>query len=315
MRILIATLAGLVPLSAAVNYSYDAAGRLITVSYGGGATISYTYDKAGNVLSRSVQSASGPSIISVAVANGGIDIAQNTWIVIKGVNLVPASTPASGIIWSDAPDFANGKLPTQLGGVSVTVNGNPAFIYFYCSAATSTVCSSDQINALTPLDATLGPVQIVVTSGKTTSPSFTSNMKAIAPALLLFNAAGYTAATHVNGSLLGPENLFPGLSAPAAPNETIAVYGVGFGLPGTAIVNGSSTQSGTLPSNPTCQLGGLTAPVSFAGLVSPGLYQLNLTVPTSAKNGDNLLSCSYNSSATLSGALIKANTYLSHPVL
>jgi len=292
------------PLSAAVTYSYDAAGRLVSVTYSNGSTISYLYDKAGNILSRSLSAASGALINSVTVANGGADIAQNTWIVIKGTNLVPSNTPASGVIWSNAPDFAQGKLPIQLGGVSVMVNGKSAFIYFYCSAVTSTVCTTDQINVLTPLDSTLGPVQIVVTSGSTSSPPFTSNMKAIAPAFLLFNAAGYTAATHANGSLLGPTSLYPGLSTPAAPNEVIVAYGVGFGLPTTAIVNGSSTQSGPLPTNPVCQIGGNNAAVSFAGLISPGLYQINLTVPASAKNGDNALSCSYSGSTTPSGALI-----------
>src|SRR5579862_744004 len=267
----------LLPLSAGVSYTYDAAGRLVTVSYSNGSSISYTYDKAGNVLSRSTQGpASGPVISSVAVANGGPDFAQNTWIAIKGVNLVPASTPASGVIWSDAPDCAEGKLPVQLDGISVTVNGNPAFIYFYCSAATSTVCASDQINVLTPLDNTIGPVQIVVNNGGSFSQSFTANMKAIAPAFLLFNAAGYVVATHLDGSLLGPASLYPGLSTPAAANEAIVVYGVGFGLPGSALVNGSSTQSGMLPTTPVCQIGGNSAPVSFSGLIGPGLYQFNM---------------------------------------
>ncbi len=301
----IAVVVGLcLPLSAAVTYSYDAAGRLVSVTYSNGSTISYMYDKAGNILSRSLSAASGALINSVTVANGGTNIAQNTWIVIKGANLVPSNTPASGVIWSTAPDFAQGKMPTQLGGVSATVNGKPAFVYFYCSAVTSTVCASDQINVLTPLDNTLGPVQIVVNSGSTSSPPFTSNMKAIAPAFLLFNAAGYTAATHANGSLLGPTSLYPGLSTPAAPNEVIVAYGVGFGLPTAAIVNGSSTQSGPLPTNPVCQVGGNNAAVSFAGVISPGLYQINLTVPASAKNGDNALSCTYNGSTTPPGALI-----------
>lgn len=72
-------------------------------------------------------------ISSVTAAWGGYAIAQNTFIEIKGTNLVPADTPASGVIWSTAPDFAQGRMPTTLGGISVTVNGKPAFIYFYCS--------------------------------------------------------------------------------------------------------------------------------------------------------------------------------------
>jgi YD repeat-containing protein len=37
-----------------VNYTYDAAGRLVTAQYSSGITIQYTYDKAGNLLQRSV---------------------------------------------------------------------------------------------------------------------------------------------------------------------------------------------------------------------------------------------------------------------
>ena len=44
--------------------------------------------------------------------------------------------------WSNAPEFASGRMPTQLAGVSVTVNGRPAYVYFVSPA---------QINVLTPL--------------------------------------------------------------------------------------------------------------------------------------------------------------------
>jgi YD repeat-containing protein len=40
------------------TYSYDAAGRLIAVDYGGGVVVRYTYDKNGNILS---QNAGGKS--------------------------------------------------------------------------------------------------------------------------------------------------------------------------------------------------------------------------------------------------------------
>jgi uncharacterized protein (TIGR03437 family) len=60
-------------------------------------------------------------------------IAQNDWIEIKGSNLVPANTPAGGVVWSNAPDFAQGRMPTEINGVSVTVNGRPAYVYFFCS--------------------------------------------------------------------------------------------------------------------------------------------------------------------------------------
>jgi hypothetical protein len=39
----------------------------------------------------------------------------------------------------------------------------------------------------------------------------------------------YVAATHVNGALIGPTTLFPNASTPAAPGETVVLYGNGFG--------------------------------------------------------------------------------------
>jgi uncharacterized protein (TIGR03437 family) len=223
--------------------------------------------------------------------------------VIKGVNLVPVITPAIGAIWSSAPSFASGLMPTQLNGVSVSVNNKPAFVYFYCSAATDPSCFQDQLNVLTPLDSTVGSVSVVVTSGATSSPPFIVSMQAVAPSFLLFSG-GYIAATHAAGSLVGPTNLYPGFSTPAKPGEPIVLYAVGFGLPSTALVNGSATQFGSLPVLPVCQLGGNPAALAFAGLISPGLYQLNLTVPAAAVNGDNPVSCTYNGSTTPAGDLV-----------
>ena len=244
------------------------------------------------------------AIASVTTADGGPAIAQNTFIVIKGTHLVPATTPAAGVIWNTAPSFASGQMPTDLSGVSVTVDNKPAFVYFYCSAATDPACSEDQLNILTPLDNTTGPVPVVVTSGTTPSPAFNVKMQAVAPAFLLFGATEYVAATHANNALVGPTTLYPGASTPAHPGEEIVVYAVGFGLPSTALVNGSAAQSGALPVNPVCTVGGDAAAVVFAGLIAPGLYQLNLTIPAGAANGDNPISCTYGGANTPAGDLI-----------
>jgi len=61
-------------------------------------------------------------------------------------------------------DFFNNQLPTQLSGVSVTVNGKSAFV-FYISPA--------QIIILTPPDALSGPVEVQVTNDGQTSAAFT----------------------------------------------------------------------------------------------------------------------------------------------
>jgi predicted transporter len=62
---------------------------------------------------------------------------------------------------------------------------------------------------------------------------------------------------------------------------------------GAPLVEGSSTQSGSLPSTPVCFLGGTQVTVA-AALVSPGLYILNITIPNNAVAGDNLFDCIYN---------------------
>jgi uncharacterized protein (TIGR03437 family) len=249
------------------------------------------------------------AIGSVNTAGAGPEIAQNTWIEIKGSNLVPATTPADGVIWSTAPSFASGRLPTQLEGISVTINGKPAYVYFYCSAATSPVCTRDQINVLTPLDDTLGPVSLVVTSavrgGTASTKPFVATMKAVVPSFLRFNPGSYVVATHTDNALLGPTTLYPGLSTPARPGEVVVLYGVGFGLPTATLTAGSSTQSGTLPTLPQCSVGAiLTDPLAFAGLISPGLYQFNLTVPEVSANGDKQILCTYNGVQTPVGGLI-----------
>jgi uncharacterized protein (TIGR03437 family) len=63
-------------------------------------------------------------------------------------------------------------------------------------------------------------------------------------------------------------------------------------------VQGSSTQSGSLPFSPACFLNGDSANVA-AALVSPGLYQLNVSIPSAARAGDNLFYCTTPNSWTL----------------
>ena len=295
-------------LSAAVNYSYDAAGRLTRIDYGAAGSINYTYDKSGNLLSRTVSAgaATGGTItkVNTAFVDPSQGIAQNSWTEIHGTNLVPATTPASGVVWSAAPEFAQGRMPAQVGGVSVTVNGKSAYIYFFCSAATNPACADDQINVLTPLDETTGNVAVVVTSANGTTAPFNANMTAQVPSLFRFDTSGHVVATHINYSLLGPASLYPGLSTPAKPGEQIVLFGTAFGLPSTPISAGSSSQSGSLPALPVCKIGNDPAAVAFAGLVGPGLMQLNVTVPLTAASADDGISCTYGGSSTQPGNVV-----------
>ncbi len=314
MNRIVLTLIAAQIMFAAVNYSYDTAGRLVKIDYGSAGSIAYTYDKGGNLLSRTVSggSATGGTITSAATAFAPVSagIAQNTWLAIKGTNLVPANTPAEGVIWSAAPEFLQGKMPTELGGIGVTINGKSGFIYFFCSAVTSTICAADQINVLSPLDSTLGDVQVVVTNGASSTLPFTATMHAIVPVLFEFDAT-HVVATHLNGLLIGPTTLFPGTpppATPAAPSEQVVVYGSGFGLPNGTLTAGSSSQGGSLATLPVCTIGtdpsNNAASLAFAGLVEPGLIQMNINVPKGATTGDQPIICTYGGATTPSNNVI-----------
>jgi len=281
----------------------------------GTATLTMTPSNSGTTISGSgsvtVPAPGGPVITSVTTAFGPGVMAQNTWLQINGNNLVPATTPAGGVDWSKAPDFASGKMPTTLNGVSVKVNNKPAYMYFFCSAATASICPSDQINVLAPLDTNLGAVTVVVTSPTGTSAPYRLRMQTNSPSFLLFDVHGDIIARHLDAtySLLGPTSLLPGLTTPAKSGETIWLAGIGFGLPTTTLVDGSSTQLGPLPVKPICFIGLNQATVVDASVVGPGLYILTVTVPNGTPSGDNLVTCTYQgnalfNSSTPSGGVI-----------
>jgi uncharacterized protein (TIGR03437 family) len=233
-----------------------------------------------------------PAITLVANAEGGVaTIAPNTWVEIKGSNLGPAGDIRT---W-ETPDFVGGQLPTSLDGLSVTVNGVPAYVYYI---------SPTQVNVLTPPNALSGSVPVQVSDNGVISANFMVQAQAEAPSFFVFGGGPYIAATHVNGSYLGPTSLYTGLTTPAQPGETIVMYANGFGPTSAAVVSGSETQSGTLSPLPAITIGGVAATVTFAGLVAPGEFQFNVVVPASLGNGDQAVVATYNGLTTQAGTLI-----------
>jgi len=125
-----------------------------------------------------------------------------------------------------------------------------------------------------------------------------------APSLFVFNGGPYVAAEHVDYSFVGPPTLYPGLTTPAKPGETVSIYANGFGTTSAAIIAGSETQGGSLPSNPIVAIGGQPALVTYAGLVGPGEYLINVVVPSTLADGDHPLTMLYGGVQTQSGVMI-----------
>ncbi len=238
----------------------------------------------------------GPGLnASNPVVNGASfqpGIAENTFITIKGSSL--SSTTR---IWG-ASDFVNNALPTKLDGVSVTVDGKPAYVYYI---------SPGQINALTPADFTLGPVQVTTSNQGLTSASVSATMQTTSPAFFI-SGGNYAAALHPNSSIVvGPTTLFPNNSTPAQPGETIELFATGFGTGVTTIPDGQIVTTPINVTGVTASVGGAPATVSFAGLVGAGVYQINVVIPTSTANGDAQITATIGSQTTPSGVLVSVH--------
>jgi uncharacterized protein (TIGR03437 family) len=113
----------------------------------------------------------------------------------------------------------------------------------------------------------------------------TADVDPLAPAFFTIgtNAASgnvYIAAEHSNGTLIGPAATITG-ATPAEPGETIVLFATGFG---PTLASGE-----VLAVTPTIAIDGIAADVTFAGLVGPGLYQLNVVAPSTVTLGQDVL--------------------------
>ncbi len=209
------------------------------------------------------------AITNAAQAAGGI--APNTLVTIKGTNLAATKRSAA------AADIVNRVLPTSLDGVTVTVNGQPAFI---------TYISPVQINLVTPVELpTSGSVTVEVSNNSLTSATLNASPRPLAPALFLNGV--FAAALHANGTVVGPTTLVPNNSTPAAAGETIVMFGTGFGLTAPAAVSGGVISTPTpLLSTPAILFDNVPGRVVFAGLIAPGVFQFNVVVPSGLGEGN-----------------------------
>jgi uncharacterized protein (TIGR03118 family) len=239
-------------------------------SGGEGAAIYFTAGIAGggalhtHGLFGSLQAA--PLILPNGIVNGAsfqLGIAPYTFVSIMGTNL--SATTRS---WGDS-DFVNGRLPASLDGVSVTVDGMPAYPAYI---------SPRQLNVLMPTRLISGQVQVM--SNGLASSVTPAQVTTVAPAFFLFGTSGYAAATHADGTPVGNVTLFPNSSKPAKSSETIMFYGTGFGPTTPTVADGTLVTSALPLSLPvSITVGGLTAQTLFAGLSATGLYQFNVVIP------------------------------------
>lgn len=249
-----------------------------------------------------------PTIASVesASAYGGYPYyASGSWLEIKGTNLAdPADPRLTAAVnpgqWT-INDFTNtGNAPTVLDGISVDINGKPAYVWYL---------SPTQINVQAPEDSATGGLAISVTNCHGQSDWATLARQALAPGFLAppnyaANGTQYMVATFVSDPTTYVLNTATGgsfglLSRPAKPGEQIIAYGVGFGDVSPPIPPGVIVQQSNTLNNPvTISFGNTRADVTYQGLAGNfvGLYEFYITVPTGLANGDYRINVTQNGS-------------------
>lgn len=238
------------------------------------------------VLPKSTATTGIPVISSVEGSAGATASIQScSWVTIRGSNF----GAAAGTDWTKSISSDN-VYPTTLSGVTVMIDGKPAPISFV---------NDNQINAIAPQDTAIGNVQVVVSNAAGSSAAKTVQMTAAAPGFFMVDSrhvAGVVLDSAGASTLLAPAGSISGAtSRPAKAGETVALFGSGFGRTQSAI-DPNLAQNFAVPiahttgdfrsAQAALTIGGQPATISFIGMVSPGLYQINASVPEGLGSGD-----------------------------
>ncbi len=217
-----------------------------------------------------------PPVIT-SVVNGASfrpGVVANSWVTIQGTGLAPKTDD-----WTNS--IVNGALPTSVDGVSVTMGGKPAYVYFL---------SSGQLNVLAP-DLPAGPISVTVTTPVGTSANFAATASVYDPAFFVW-PGNQVVATRTDYSFAVKPGTFAGATTVAAkPGDVIILWATGFGPTTPAAPGGvgvPSDQTYATATLPSISIGNIPAAVAGAALASgsAGLYQIAITVPGSLTDGD-----------------------------
>jgi uncharacterized protein (TIGR03437 family) len=261
-----------------------------TVAPNGGPSLrTFTILVLGFGPSLSISQAAGPvnGAAQPAILPAGVvpifstvnDIQPGSWGSIYGSNLGQTA------VW-------NGDFPTELGGVSVSIDGKLAYLWYV---------SKGQINFQAPDDTNFGtPLDVVVTTSAGSATSTVVEEPAVSSFSLLDSkhVAGIIPRPDGTGAygtgagsydILGPTGTSLGYKTVAAKaGDVVEIFGVGFGPTNPAVPAGQVFSGPAAPvvTPINVKIGGISVSPGFAGLVEAGLYQINVTIPEGAGTGD-----------------------------
>ncbi len=229
------------------------------------------------------------SISNNASFNGG-SVAPGELIAIFGTNLGPDTSQGLQVV--------NGNVTTNLGGVQVLFDGNPAPMV---------VAYSGQLSAIVPFEVKVdSTTAIQIVFGGVASAPVMMPTTAAAPAIFTADSSGKG-----QGAILNQDYSYNSSSNPAAAGSAVLLYLTGAGsmtpapVDGSVNPNSSSLAQTTLPV--TAQIGGVPASVlysgSAAGIVT-GVVQVNLEVPNGLSTGSQPVTVRVGGVATPAGVTV-----------
>jgi uncharacterized protein (TIGR03437 family) len=202
--------------------------------------------------------------------------------------------------WSNS--IVNGALPTSLDGVSVSMGGKPAYIYYI---------SPGQLNVLAP-DVPAGPITVTVTTSGGTSAAFATTASVYGPAF--FDWPGnQVVATRTDYSYAVKAGTFAGATTVAAkPGDVVVLWATGFGPTNPAAPTGVAVPSDTAyatSSLPSITIDNMSVVVYGAALApgSVGLYQIAIQVPPSLADGDWPIQASIDGVSSPTGTILSVH--------
>jgi uncharacterized protein (TIGR03437 family) len=234
--------------------------------------------------------------------------------VIGAATYLPKAAPGAyvsivGAGFTDQPatdwtsSITGSALPFTVGGISVNVNGQPAYVEYV---------SATQVNFLLPSTAAAGiaDIDLITPIGVMSS---TIEIDAVAPGLFCYTLNGLTFAASVFANVSGlvyvaaTGALSGANSRPAASGDIIELYATGCGPTSPAAPDGVVLTTVYPAKNLAAfqvTIAGTPATVLFAGLVSPGLWQMNVQIPSGLIGGNQPLVLSVSGVASQPNVMI-----------
>jgi protocatechuate 3,4-dioxygenase, beta subunit len=180
-------------------------------------------------------------------------------------------------------DIVDGVLPVTLNGVTVLVDDQPAPLLSV---------SPGRLEIVTPDNVTHPRATVSVSNQLGVSNRETIEVNNRMPALFQ-ETQGHVAATHGDGSRVGPEGILSEVeTTPARPGERIAVFATGLGPTDPLSPAGMAITSDPPPNvldAVTVRINTLVVTPEAARLTKPGLYEIVFTVPSTLLDGDHAI--------------------------